>query len=315
MDVRILRRSQIDCAEWDRFCGRRHASFACLSSNFSRLGINVRFAEIHESGQRVAQGAFHVSPRHVQFRDSLIVEAAHFDRTASCIAAVLDAIGKPDAVVSYGSPWNMQPSIAPQLPDSRFVVLEQQHYFVDAIDLHEFGDADSLFRALNQSQRRHIKKGECSCGALHRHVGWSALRQIPTMLSLHGETFRRKGLVHRSLRNLVSLVKGLWTFGNRAVISLAECEGRFLSGMFSVEHDGSFFYVRGGSVPNRLGISHFQHWTAIRECFRRGQRFYVMGYAYEKDLGCESLAAQRTFKKRFRAGEYAGSIVKFKRAA
>jgi hypothetical protein len=278
----------------------------------------MRFFEVYSprNAHRIGQCAVRVTPHAVQFLDSLVVNPDHQDDWLTCFTAVLDAVGCDGGEIAYGSPWNMQSFVMPQLTESgQFRVIDRKDYCVDAIDLFEHGEADQLFRALNSSHRRKIRRGESSQPILREFCGMSCLWRVPKMVSLHGHTYKRKGLRHRWIKQLLSLTKNVITFDRRATISLAEHAGQCWAAMFCVEHDSTCFYVRGGTIPNKLGLSHLQHWSAIEACFRKGQRFYVMGYAYDDDLGSPALEAQRLFKQRFRTKEHPGSIVRLRRAA
>lgn len=318
MEIRSVNPSELDRDAWDRFCARGYASYHCLSNNFFPAGRGLRFFEVYSppGDRRIGQCAVRVTPHGVQFLDSLVVDPDDPNQWLPCFLGVLDSLGFDGGEIAYGSPWNMQSFVVPQLIESgAFRFIASKDYCVDAIDLCEHGEPDKLFRALNSSHRRKIRKGAASEPTLREYSGMSCLWRIPKMASLHGHTFKRKGLRHRWLTQWLSLAKNIVTFDRRATISLADHEGQCWAAMFCVQHDSTCFYVRGGTIPNNLGLSHFQHWSAIEACFRKGLRYYVMGYAYEDDLGLPSLEAQRTFKQRFRTKEHPGSIVRLRRAA
>jgi hypothetical protein len=265
---------------------------------------------------RIGQCAVRMHRGSVRFLDSLLIDPEHKALAADCMDSLLNELNVGSAVISHGSPWNIHPPITSTLAQiPKVELLNEKRYRVDAIDLREHGDAETLLRALNASHRRNIKKGKSSDPLIKQYAGAKCLLHLRSILALHRETYQRKGLKHRWLANAASLATKAVAFGERATLSFVERQRRQYAGVFGLEHDSMFFFLRGGSVPNNMGLSHLQHWSMIDDCFRREIDYYVMGYAYEEDLGSPQLESQRMFKQRFRTKEFPGSIVQFRRVA
>ena len=323
MDLRltVLDPRQIDRRAWDELCARADASFRCLSGSFVFPSLaDTRCVEFHVDNptRRIAQCAVRISNDQATFLDSLVIDPQFREHSARCLERVLQQLGKPGMVFRYGSPWNMQSASIPIATDLGGIeILQSEEYAVDAVDLTQYGSPEQLFRALNGSHKRNVRRAEALgndlCLSVYR--GPACLRHLFTMNSLRRQTYARKGLSFCAARSLLAMVYKSLAYGQSAFLSLIKSGRQTFGGVFGISHPSVCHYLHGGNIPNRLGLSHYQHWAIIEECFRRGQRFYVMGYAYERENGSAALENQRSFKKRFRTEEYAGQVLKLRLAA
>lgn len=320
-EVRTLTPRQVDRKAWDEFCARHDASFLCLSNNFAfPFSRKVKLFEFYDpsSRERIAQCGVRISGKQIRFLDALVIDPRYRQAASTCLEEIVRHIGRPGAVFTYGSPWNMLGPMTQELRDVRGVeTIAEDPYVVDAIDLRQYENPESFLKSVSSSHRRSIRKAQANAEQIRvsRFAGVACLARLRTMNRLRRATFTRKELAFGSLISLLSMAKKIACFGRRAFVTTVELNGSCFGGVFGLAHDAVCFYVHGGNLPNKLGLSHWQHWSLIRECFAAGQSFYVMGYAYERDLGSQQLEAQRTFKKRFRCGEFPGSIVKFSMSA
>jgi hypothetical protein len=286
----------------------------------ARLASRLCIFEIYLQGLREKIGlcALAVKRREIRFIDRLLLLPAHDGEWTNCMGAIIARFGARN--YRYGSHWNAEDpkSIKPSPPFS----VEQtwvRNFHLDAVDLGQWKDFDHYTRSISSNIRRDlakaIKEGTVSIQTRH---GWSALRNIITLIVVRRHVMQKNGRPFSLLADALVHLGKIALFGKRACIVTVSQASTKYAALFCIEFGDCLYYVSGGVLPNEIGLGSFimvktiERWQAAHP-----QGRFVMGYVIGQKRPEEYTEGALLYRRKLRVTSRLGSefVVTLKQGA
>jgi hypothetical protein len=154
-----------------------------------------------------------------------------------------------------------------------------EDFHIDRVDFSKWRDFEHYTSSISNNIRRDLKKAKNTGAKVNIRHGWSALRDLYTLVKARRLVMEKNKMPFHLARDLLLHFVKIIYFGKQAFIATVSLNDVKYSALLCTVFGDRCYYIAGGVWPNDLGLGSYgmmsviEHW---QEKSPKGQ--FVMGY-------------------------------------